>query len=97
MGIVAWIEIYLGTRFVLSAGKWVGVIVYIVLFVPNYYFLIVRGHGIRFEREFSTLEKPRKNLLLASCAVTALATIAFMILSVYFYHQFFHIISKRGF
>lgn len=95
MVIASWIEIYLGTRF--HFNPWPIRIAYLALCLPNYYILVTRGHGITFEREFSHLEKSRKNLLLASCGVMVLAIIAFMIFSVSAYHRFFHIIPKTGF
>lgn len=95
-GIAGWIEMYLGTRFLLNAGKVTIWIVYVALGFANYYILIIRGHGTKFEREFSNLPKAQKNFLLASCAVILLVTMVFMIYSVSAYQHFFHIIPKSG-
>jgi ABC-type transport system involved in cytochrome c biogenesis permease subunit len=97
MSIEVWIEMYFGTRFLLSASKWAIGIAFLALYYSNYYVLVSRGHGITFEREFTTLEKSRKVLLVASFVVLVLATIAVMIFSVSAYHRFFHIIPKSGF
>jgi hypothetical protein len=97
MVITAWIEIYIGTKFFFGINRWIIGIAFFALCLPNYYILVTRGHGIGFEREFSHLEKSRKNLLLASCAVIVLAIVAFFIYTVSAYHRFFHIIPKSGF
>jgi hypothetical protein len=94
--IAMWIELHFGTKFFFTTGKWAVRIACLALYLINYYVLVIRGHGIEFEREFSNLEKSRKNLLLVSCAVLLLATIAFMAFSVSAYHHFFHIIPKSG-
>lgn len=96
IGIVGWIEMYFGTRFLLSAGKWAVGITFLALYYANYHILITRGHGITFEREFPHLKKSRKVLLMAAFAMLLLATIAFMACSVSAYHRFFHIIPKSG-
>jgi hypothetical protein len=95
--IAVWIDIYLGTKFFFGVDRWTIRIVCVALYFANYYVLVARGHGIKFEREFPHLEKSRKNLLLVSCAVLLLATVAFLIFSVSAYHRFFHIIPKSDF
>jgi hypothetical protein len=97
MGIAAWIEIHLGSKVFFTAGKWAVRIACLAIYLINYYVLVTRGHGITFGSEFNHLKKSRKNLLLASCGIMVLATIAFMIFSVSAYHRFFHIIPKSGF
>jgi len=95
--IASWIDICLGTRFLLNVGKWVAVTAFLALCFPNYYVLVIRGHGVRFEREFNKLEKSRKNLLVASFIMMMLAVIAFFIYTKSTYQSFFHIIPKSGF
>ena len=97
VGIEAWIEMLIGKRFHLDFYQWAIWIAVFVLYFANYYVLVTRGHGIRFEREFNNLEKPRRILLRASCRVMELATVAFILCSIYAYHHFFHIIPKSGF
>jgi hypothetical protein len=82
--ITAWIEICLGTRFFfIGIDRWAIGIAFLVVCFANHYVLVMRGYGIRFEREFDTLDKSRKLLLRASCRVMELATVAFLICSVY--------------
>ena len=95
--IAAWVEMFFGTRLLLNNGKWIVWVTYLALCLPNYYVLLIRGHGIRFEREFTHLKKSRKTLLLISFSVLLLATIVFFIYSVSAYHRHFHIIPKSGF
>jgi len=95
MVIGTWVEIYIGERFYFD--RWVIRIAAVALYLINYYILATRGHGIKFEREFSNLKKSRKVLLLASCVVMVLVAIAVSIYSVSAYHNYFHIVTKKGF
>ena len=97
MSIGSWIEMYLGERVLLSVGKWVVGAAFLFLYCMNYYFLVIRGYGINFERKFSKLENARRRILLVSCAMLLFAIIALMLASVSVYHRHFHIIPKGGF
>ncbi|MGO8835893.1 MAG: hypothetical protein ACLQQ0_00565 [Limisphaerales bacterium] len=96
-GIASWIDIFTGTRYLLSSAnslassKLVILIFVFALFSANYRVLVTRGHGIKFEREFIHIKKSRKILLVAGCAVLVVATIAFFIYSRLAYRHFFHI------
>jgi hypothetical protein len=80
-----------------NSSWWASAVITLAFYLPNYYVLVIRGHGITFEREFAHLDKSRKVLLLVSCAVLLLATIMLTIYSVSAYQRFFHIIPKSGF
>jgi hypothetical protein len=95
MGIETWIEIYFGKRFLFGLEKLATCIAYLTLFLPNYYVLAIRGHGIKFERKFTHLTKSRKVILATSFAALLMATVAFFVYSVTVYHQYFHIIPKE--
>lgn len=73
------IAILSGTRFLIFSSKLLMLISGLALYYPNYRILVIRGHGIKFEREFNNLKKSRRILLVVSCAVLLLATIAFWI------------------
>lgn len=88
------IEILLGARFSFDSSPW-DMAAVLALYFLNRYVLITRGHGIKFEREFTHLKKSRKILLLVSFAVLLLATIAFAICSDSAYRRFFHIVPKK--
>jgi hypothetical protein len=96
-GVLSWIDISNGKRFLLSSSnslashKIVFLFFFIVLSLVNYHILVTRGHGIKYEREFNNLKKSRKILLVTSCCGLALATIAFFIYSRFAYRRFFHI------
>jgi hypothetical protein len=96
MEIAVWIAIYFGMKSFFDADKWTIGAIFMALCAANHYILVIRGHGIKFEREFSNLEKSKKSRLLASCAVLMLANFVFFIYSVSAYHRFFHIVPKTG-
>jgi hypothetical protein len=91
MGIESYIEIHVGTRFSFNSNPWATRIAVLVLYLVNYYVLVTCGHGIKFEHEFTHLKKSRKVLLVTSCAVLLLATIAFFDYSSSAYQRFFHL------
>ena len=95
MGIEEWIEILVGTRFSFNSSPWALRIASLVLYFVNYYILVTRSHGIKFEGEFNNLKKSRKAILLVSCVVMILAAITVIICSVSAYHRFFHILPKN--
>jgi hypothetical protein len=96
-GISSWIDIFAGKRFLLSdynslaSSKLVILIFVFALYFANYRVLVTRGHGIKFECEFTKLEKSRKVLLEVSCAVLLVAATAFFIYSRLAYQRFFHL------
>jgi len=96
-GITSWIDIFMGTRFLLSdsnslpSSKLVILLFFLALCFANNRFLVTRGHGIKFEREFNNLKKTRKILLVTSCCGLVLATIAFFLYSRFAYRRFFHL------
>ena len=64
----------------------------LVIFYANYYVLVTRKHGIKFEgEEFKKLQKFKKVLLIASFVAMLMATILFSIYSISAYHRFFHL------
>jgi hypothetical protein len=79
IGILSCVQISVGSKFVFA--KPIVIIAFIALFFVNQYFLTVRRHGIKFEREFDSLEKPRRIALVVGCAVVAVAAIVFVIYS----------------
>jgi hypothetical protein len=92
-GIESHIEIYTRTRFLFDSSFGVIIIISFAFYCANYYALIVRGHGMRFERDFKDLKRSKKFILVASFAVLLLATITFCIYSDSAYRRFFHIES----
>ena len=54
-GIESYVEIHVGTRFSFDSTQWERAIITLALYLPNYYILVTRGHGIKFEREFTHL------------------------------------------
>ena len=89
-GIESYIEIHIGTRFSFDSSLWEMASV-LALYYSNYYVLVSCDHGIKFEREFTHLKKSRKVLLVTSCAVLLLVTIAFSLYARSAYQHFFHL------
>jgi hypothetical protein len=97
MAIEGWIEMLVGTRLSFDTSPWAIRIAALALYLANYYVLVTRGYGIKFEREFDSLKKPRRVFLLVSCVLMILAAITVTICSVSAYHRVFHIVPKSGF
>ena len=85
-----WVEIYFGARCFYDFDRWPLWVVGVAVMFANYYLLVKRSHGIKFEREFTHLKNTRKALLLTSCALLLLATIIFSFYSDSAYRHFFH-------
>lgn len=97
IGISMWIEIIMGKRVIVPhISKLTVWIASLVVYLANYYALVIRGHGIRFEREFNNLEKSKQIFWRVGCWVMELATLIFFIYSGYAYQHFFHIVPKSG-
>lgn len=89
IGIFYCIQMFLNKQILLSKPA-LGIAVFI-LFLINEYILYIRKHGIKFEREFNSLKKSRKNRLVAGYAVVTVAAIVFLICSAIAYRHFFGI------
>jgi hypothetical protein len=94
MCITLWIEIFTGNQFLPILNRWETWIGFLAFVLVNYYFLVIRGHGIRFEREFNNLKKSKRMFLQVSCFVVSLISAGFFIYSAHAYQHFFHIIPK---
>ena len=95
INILSWIDIFAGKQIAPGLSEPEILLAFFVLCFLNLYFLIICGftfvQGLPFEHEFDLLKKSRKILLVTSCVVVLLATIAFSIYSTSAYHRFFHI------
>lgn len=93
--LVSWVEILVGTKLSFHSNIWITGAIALIFYLANYYILVTRGHGIKFERErFNSLKRTRKFFLVVSFAVLLLATMAFSFYSISTYHRLFHIIPK---
>jgi hypothetical protein len=90
-----WIEVFNGNRFFLMFNQWEVGIAAFVIYCVNYYVLVIRGHGIRFEREFNNLQKSKRTFLQVSYLVINLISVAVFIYSISAYQHFFHIVPKN--
>jgi hypothetical protein len=70
-----------GTTIFSIIPKWVVLVSYLAIGALNHYMLIVRGSGIKFEREFSQFKKTKKVYLLTTSVIMMLTAIAFVLYS----------------
>ena len=89
--VLSWFEISVGRIFYIDSSRWIENTVGMAFFFANYYFLVIRGHGIKFEREFTHLKKLRKVLLLVGCALILLATVVF---ATYTHNPYLHFLNS---
>jgi uncharacterized membrane protein len=53
---------------------------YFALGIANYYFLIIRGHGLKFDREFKHFDRSKKiRLVISSLVAVILAVLVFVL------------------
>ena len=89
MGGRDYIEVLNKVRYSFDSSLWVKVAMIFALYIPNYYILVTRGHGIEFERGFTHLKKSRKIVLIACFSLLVLTAIAFLNYSRSANHLFF--------
>lgn len=75
------LNLSLGAQAVEGIEKWMIVLGTVALFFANYFVLIARSHGLRFEREFADLDRSKKTALIATTAVVLIAILAAFIVS----------------
>jgi hypothetical protein len=91
-----WIEILIGKQFLPhNISRWGIGIATLAIFLINYYVLVIRGHGIRFEREFDNFKKSKQKLLRISCWVFELSSLMLIFYSFFAYQRFFHIVPQN--
>lgn len=95
MCISLWIEIFTGNQFLPVLSRWETLIASLAFVFVNYFVLVIRGHGIRFEREFNNLPKSKQKFLRINCLLGTLISAASFVYSVYAYQHFFHTIPKN--
>jgi hypothetical protein len=96
VAIAGWVAILTESRLP-DFPKWEGWIASFIIYLVNYYTLVIRGHGIKFEREFIHLKKSKQTFLRISCWIMEISTVVFTIFSIRAYWHFFHIVPKNGF
>jgi hypothetical protein len=90
LALLGLIEIYSGRKFLNQVPKLTIVIALFGLYLINMHILYVRGHGVRFEREFDKMDRPAKNLLIWRFIVCVIAVITFSILLFIAHDRFVH-------
>lgn len=81
IGIASWIDIYFRIKSLFDNSKLTAILAFLILCAVNHFLLVVRGHGIKYEREFSHVTKNRKIFLVVSCVILMLASVVFFVIS----------------
>jgi hypothetical protein len=89
-----WIGVFMGKHIFLVISQLEAWIASFAIFCVNYYVLVIRGHGIKFEREFNHLKKSKQTFLQISCVATQLTSVALFLYSANVYQHFFYIVPK---
>jgi hypothetical protein len=84
-----WAWIQTATKHYIEVNKWALIIAIFVIVSPTNYFLVLRGHGLAFERRFDDFsERKQAALYIAAVCIVVGVGIAFY-LSVDSYHRAF--------
>jgi hypothetical protein len=68
-------------------NPWVGTVSLIPILMVNYYYLVIRGHGLAFERKFDKFHKQKRTILRAGAICVVVAVFTGFFLSVEAYHR----------
>jgi hypothetical protein len=71
--LVDWIQSIAGN---FGIGRWVPGIVGVVIYAINYYFLVIQGNGVAFEKQFGSLPKSKRLTLRLVAVGIFVATLA---------------------
>lgn len=93
LGTAASVSVFFDKNVLPNMSKLAVIISFLFLCATNYYLLVLRGDGIRFEREFDNHEKSMRLLLQASCVAVILGAMAFFVYSGIAYRRFLGIDS----
>ena len=86
----SWVEIVAGRRLGLLNFWFIGIALFPIYFI-NHYVLIVRGHGMAFERKFNDFAKNRRVALRLIASGLFVITYAALFFTIAVYQQTFHI------
>jgi hypothetical protein len=89
LSLVIWAAIMTGHPLKLS--PWVVGIIFLIFCSANYRFLVIRSHGVAFEKQFCGFQKSKQTTLLSVAAGILLATVAIFSFSIQAYHRTFGI------
>ena len=84
------IEIFSGRIFLNQATKLTIIVAWFGCYFINMHILYVRGHGVRFEREFDKMERSARNLLIWRFIVSVLIVITLSVLLFIAHNHFLH-------
>jgi hypothetical protein len=95
-GIEVWIEILMGKQSLtlLYFARWYRYASIFAWLLANYYILVSRGYGVRFEKDFDNLKKSTQTFLQVICCLVQVASVALFIFSGLAYRHVFHVVAK---
>lgn len=89
-----WLWIQIATHEYIQLDRWIVVASIFLIAGPGEYLLVVRGHGIAFEKQFHSFSKSKRIALYLAAIGVVLATGIAFYLTVIGYHQTFNLPSK---
>lgn len=87
-----WIGAFTGRR--LELDRWVLWIVIVLIYAANYYFLVIGGTGVAFEKQFGTFPKSKQITLRLAAIGIFLATGIIFFFSAAAYHRALHVMPS---
>jgi hypothetical protein len=86
IGLIAWLYFFSGDKLLLAIPRPAFYILFGILTLLNYYTLVTRGVGTRFEAQFASFGHRHRVLLLATSLAIIVCTFGFAIFSGYYVH-----------
>jgi hypothetical protein len=87
IAITSWIDMLMGTKYLMEISKWAAVVAFIALGVLNYWPLVGLGYGFKFVQEFANFKRAKRILLLVSAVTVLLLIVAFFAYSGFVHRQ----------
>jgi len=89
-----WMWIQMATGRYIELNPWAVIACAVLILAPSDYFLVVRGHGPAFERQFRQLARSKQIALYVVAMSVAVATLVAFFLTIPAYHQVFNLTRK---
>lgn len=88
LGVTIWSVVKIATHQHARMSWWVAVVVLGPLFAANHYFLVARGGGTEFEKQFRTFARNKQVGLYFAAILIVIGSVAGLFASIIEYHHF---------
>ena len=88
VGLIAWLYYFTGDRLLLSMSRPTGYILFGIIYLLNYYLLVTRHAGTRFELDFRVFAYRRRFTLLTASIALVIICFGFALFSAYYVHAY---------